>query len=191
MTVLTTDRLVLRDWTADPADLARIWDIYSRVEITRWLAASGLPLTDPAQAADRLRIWRERHADHGGRYGTWAIEVRDTGRVAGTLILKPLPGADGVTPTDDIEVGWHLHPDSWGHGYATEAARAVLAREFAAGTRQVYAVVAPGNDPSMAVCRRLGMTHLGQRTDWYAGEVLETFVLAAPATSSPADSGRR
>jgi hypothetical protein len=31
----------------------------------------------------------------------------------------------------------------------------------------------------MAVCRRLGMTHLGRRTDWYAGEVLETFVLHA------------
>jgi hypothetical protein len=56
MTVAETERLVLRDWTEDPADLGRIFDIYSRIEITRWLAASGLPLTDPAQAADRLRI---------------------------------------------------------------------------------------------------------------------------------------
>ncbi|MGK5445262.1 GNAT family N-acetyltransferase [Micromonospora sp. URMC 105] len=181
MTVLTTERLVLRDWTDTPADLDRIFDIYSRTEITRWLAASGLPLTDPAQARDRLAIWRKRHAGHGGRYGTWAIEVRDTGRVAGTLILKPLPGADDVTETDDIEVGWHLHPDSWGHGYATEAASAVLAREFAAGTPQVYAVVSPGNEASMGVARRLGMTHLGQRTDWYGGEVLETFVRRADA----------
>ena len=30
MTVLSTERLVLREWTADPADLARIFDIYSR-----------------------------------------------------------------------------------------------------------------------------------------------------------------
>ncbi|MGC5017855.1 GNAT family N-acetyltransferase [Micromonospora sp. DT47] len=176
MTVLTTGRLVLRDWTDAPADLDRIFDIYSRTEITRWLAASGLPLTAPAQAAERLRIWRDRHAGHGGRYGTWAIQVRDTGTVAGTVILKPLPGADGVTETADVEVGWHLHPDSWGHGYATEAARAVLAREFAVGAREVYAVVSPGNEPSMAVARRLGMTHLGRRTDWYGGEVLETFV---------------
>ncbi|MDH6463085.1 RimJ/RimL family protein N-acetyltransferase [Micromonospora sp. A200] len=181
MTVLTTERLVLRDWTDAPADLDRIFDIYSRTEITRWLAVSGLPLTDPGQALDRLAIWRKRHAGQGGRYGTWAMEVRDTGRVAGTLILKPLPGADGVTETDDIEVGWHLHPDSWRHGYATEAARAVLAREFAAGTPQVYAVIPPGNHPSMAVARRLGMVHLGRRTDWYGGEVLETFVRRADA----------
>ena len=67
MTVLTTERLVLRDWTDAPADLDRIFDIYSRTEITRWLAASGLPLTDPAQALDRLAIWRTRHAGQGGR----------------------------------------------------------------------------------------------------------------------------
>ncbi|MEU5914152.1 GNAT family N-acetyltransferase [Micromonospora sp. NPDC047527] len=181
MTIVTTERLILRDWTADPADLARIYDIYSRPEIARWLGvASGLPMTDPAQAAERLRSWQDRHAADHGRYGTWAIEARDTGLVAGTILLKPLPGRDEAVRTDDIEVGWHLHPDSWGHGYATEAARAVVAREFATGTQRVYAVVSPGNEPSMAVCRRLGMTHVGRRTDWYGGEEVETFVLAAP-----------
>ncbi|MFG2008252.1 GNAT family N-acetyltransferase [Micromonospora sp. NPDC048868] len=181
MIVLTTRRLVLREWTVDPADLARIFDIYSRPEVTRWLGAPGLPLTDPAQAVDRLAMWRERHAGHGGRYGTWAIEVRDTGVVAGSVLLKPLPGRDEGTLTEDIEVGWHLHPDSWGHGYATEAARAAVEREMAAGTREVHAVVAPGNEASMAVARRLGMTHVGRRSDWYGGEELETFVLTGSA----------
>ncbi|MEU5939275.1 hypothetical protein ABZ807_08785 [Micromonospora sp. NPDC047548] len=37
MTVLTTERLVLRGWTDARADLDRIFDIYSRTEITRWL----------------------------------------------------------------------------------------------------------------------------------------------------------
>ncbi|WFF03413.1 hypothetical protein [Micromonospora sp. WMMD964] len=63
MTVVTTERLILRDRTDDPADPARIYDIYSRPEITRWLAVSpGLPMTDPAQAPERLQIWRDRHA---------------------------------------------------------------------------------------------------------------------------------
>ncbi|WP_422738799.1 GNAT family N-acetyltransferase [Micromonospora sp. WMMD729] len=181
MTVVTTERLILRDWTDDPADLARIFDIYSRPEITRWLGVSpGLPMTEPGQAAERLRMWRDRHAADAGRYGTWAIEVRETGQVAGTILLKPLPGRDEGELTGDIETGWHLHPDSWGHGYATEAARALIAREFATGTPEIYAVVSPGNEPSMAVCRRLGMAHVGQRTDWYGGELLETFVLTAP-----------
>ncbi|MGN9808494.1 GNAT family N-acetyltransferase [Micromonospora sp. BQ11] len=179
MTVVTTERLVIRDWTDAPGDLERIYDIYRRAEVTRWLSAPGLPLTDAAQAAERLAAWRARHAGDAGRYGTWAIEVRETGVVAGTVLLLPLPRRDRSRRTGDIEVGWHLHPDSWGHGHATEAARAVVAREFAAGTPRVYAVVAPGNEASMAVCRRLGMTHLGRRTDWYGGVELETFALDA------------
>ncbi|WBB70406.1 GNAT family N-acetyltransferase [Micromonospora sp. WMMD812] len=181
MTVLRTERLVVRDWTDAPADLARLYEVYSRPEVSRWLFAPGLPLTEPGQARERLSMWRRRHADHGDRYGTWAIEASGTGTIVGTVLLKPLPGRDERVPTEDIEVGWHLHPDSWGHGYATEAARAVVARELAAGTPRVFAVVSPGNAASMAVCRRLGMTHVGRRTDWYGGEELETFVLDGPA----------
>ena len=179
MTIVSTDRLVVREWTGEPADLARIFDIYSRDEVMRWLGGGSGLLTDPAQAQERVRAWRDRYAPYAGRYGLWAIEPRATGRAAGSVLLKPLPGRDGGTPTDDIEVGWHLHPDSWGHGYATEAARAVIEREFDTGTKQVFAVVMPGNDASMAVARRLGMTHVGIRTDWYGGEELETFVLRA------------
>ncbi|KKK04649.1 GNAT family N-acetyltransferase [Micromonospora sp. HK10] len=181
MTIATTERLVLRDWTESPEDLARIYDIYSREEVMRWLGGGAGRMTDPAQARERVDRWRERYGPYAGRWGIWAIAPRDADRVAGSVLLKPLPGRDGVTPTDDIEVGWHLHPDSQGHGYATEAARAVLAREFATGTPQVYAVVMAGNEPSMAVARRLGMTHLGVRTDWYGGAELETFVLRRPA----------
>lgn len=181
MTIATTERLVLRDWTESPEDLARIYDIYSREEVMRWLGGGAGRMTDRAEARERVDRWRERYGPYAGRWGIWAIAPRDADRVAGSVLLKPLPGRDGVTPTDDIEVGWHLHPDSQGHGYATEAARAVLAREFATGTPQVYAVVMAGNEPSMAVARRLGMTHLGVRTDWYGGAELETFVLRRPA----------
>jgi RimJ/RimL family protein N-acetyltransferase len=95
--------------------------------------------------------------------------------VAGTVLLKPLPEGVG-----EVEVGWHLHPDSWGRGYATEAARAVVDRGFTAGLPEVYAVVRPGNARSMAVCRRLGMAPLGRMRRWYHVE-LEVFRLMAPA----------
>ncbi|WP_326560369.1 GNAT family N-acetyltransferase [Micromonospora sp. NBC_01796] len=181
MTVFETERLVVRNWTEEPGDLSRIFEIYSLVEVTRWLGASpDLPLTDPGRAANVVRRWHARHADHGDRYGAWAIERRDTAQVVGTVLLKPLPGADGSTPTSDIEVGWHLHPDSHGHGFATEAARGAVDREFPHGTPEIYAVVSPGNNASMAVTRRLGMTPIGRRTDWYGGEELETFVLRRP-----------
>lgn len=180
MTGYETERLVVRDWTEDPVDLARMFDIYSRWEVAQWLGAQPRAFDDPAQAVAAVRRWRATNQDLGGAYGIWAVEVRETGRVAGTVLLKPLPGADNQ-PTDALEVGWHLHPDSWGNGYATEAARGAVERAFAAGLDEVYAVVKPGNEASIAVTRRLGMTQLGRRTDWYGGQELETFVLRADA----------
>jgi RimJ/RimL family protein N-acetyltransferase len=163
--VYETARLIVREWTDSPADLARIYDTYSRWEVARWLGATPRAMADPAEAVAAVARWRELHAGSGGRYGAWAIEPRAGGTVAGTVLFKELPNADG-----DVEVGWHLHPDSQGHGYATEAARGAIDRGFAAGLAEVWAVVRYGNDASMAVCRRLGMTPLGPTTRWYGVE---------------------
>lgn len=178
MTVIAeTDRLVVRPWTAEPADLARLHDMYSRPEVVRYFGGGARPLTDPGQVPDMLRRWAAR-GSRDGWYGIWAVELRATGQVVGTAMIKQLPGLDDRTLTDDIEVGWHLHPDSWGHGYATEAARALVEREWAhTGTELIHAVVSPGNEASKAVARRLGMTYLGRRTDWYGGEEVDTFAL--------------
>jgi RimJ/RimL family protein N-acetyltransferase len=165
---LRTPRLRLRTWTTSPADVARLVDIYGREEVTRWIG--GPPKVAPAELPARWAAVTEQDP----RFGCWAIE-REDGVPAGTVLLKPLP--DGV---GEVEVGWHLHPDSWGHGYATEAARAVVERAFEEGLPEVYAVVRPGNERSVAVCRRLGMTPLGRMRRWYDVE-LDAFRLMAPA----------
>ena len=126
-------------------------------------------MSSPAELVVRWALITEQDP----RFGCWAVEP-DSGPVAGTILLKPLPNGVG-----EVEVGWHLHPDSWGRGYATEAARAVIARGFAAGLPEVYAVVRPGNAASVAVCTRLGMTPLGRMRRWYDVE-LEAFRLMAP-----------
>ena len=167
MEELRTERLRLRAWTASPEDIARLADIYSREEIARWIG--GTPSVPPVELVAR---WAAVNA-LDERHGCWAIE-RPDGPPAGTVLFKPLPNGVG-----EVEVGWHLHPDSWGHGYATEAARAVIDRGFAAGVPEVYAVVRPGNDASMAVCARLGMAPIGRTRRWYDVE-LEAFRLMAP-----------
>jgi RimJ/RimL family protein N-acetyltransferase len=173
VTVYETPRLIVREWTDSPADLARIYDTYSRGEVARWLGAVPRAMADPAEAVAGVARWHELYEDSAGRYGAWAIEVRGTGTVAGTVLFKELPNGDG-----EVEVGWHLHPDSWGHGYGTEAARGAIDRAFAAGLGEVWAVVRAGNEASMAVCRRLGMTPLGSTTRWYGVET-EHFHLPA------------
>lgn len=181
MTIYETERLVIRAWTSEQADLARVFDTYSRPEVVHFLGSPQFPLREPADAAEAVRRWHVRNAEFGAAtYGIWAVQRRADGLVVGTVMLKPLPGIDERILTDDIEVGWHLHPDSWGHGYATEAARGAVERGFAAGVGELYAVVAPGNEASMSVARRLGMTAIGRRTSWYGGDELETFHLRRP-----------
>jgi RimJ/RimL family protein N-acetyltransferase len=174
MTVVAeTSRLLIRQWTHSESDLDRVFDAYSRMEVIRYLGSFPKPMTSRDQAPAAVDRWAAR-CTPDGRFGVWAVQVKDTGVVAGTVLLVQLPNEEDV-----VEVGWHFHPDSWGHGYATEAAAAVLRKGFADGLSQIYAVVRPENEPSMNVCRRLGMTHLGQTSRWY-DTVLEQFRLDAP-----------
>jgi RimJ/RimL family protein N-acetyltransferase len=164
--VIETDRTVIRGWRATEAD--RFFDIYSRWEVARWLGAQPAAMTDRAEAQARIERWRMLNADNPDE-GRWAVERRSDGVVAGTVILVRLPDGDG-----ELEVGWHLHPDSWRQGLASEAAGAVLARAFGRGVEEVFAVVRPDNAASIAVCRRIGMEPLGL-TDRYYDSELELF----------------
>ncbi|GAA1649340.1 GNAT family N-acetyltransferase [Catellatospora bangladeshensis] len=162
---LETARLLVREWTDSPADLDRNYDTYRREEVTRWLGAA-TPLVNREQSPLLMDRRREYYAAHPG-YGVWAVEVRATGVVAGSVLLKEMPIPSDGPGRGEIEIGWHLHPDSWGHGYATEAARAVLDHGWALGLTEIHAIARPDNAPSLSVMRRLGMTRVGRTDRWY------------------------
>ena len=171
----------MRAWTHADGDLARMLDLYSRPEVYQWLGAAPRPLETLDQARAAVDRWAQPRREP---FGIWAVERRDTGVVAGTVLLVPLPAAEALDAgaadaEEPVEVGWHFHPDSWGRGYATEAARAVLEYGFDHGLAEVYAVVRPTNVRSLAVCGRLGMTALGPTTRWYGVE-LEAFRIGRP-----------
>jgi RimJ/RimL family protein N-acetyltransferase len=155
--VITTERLVIRPWRLDEAD--RLFDIYRRPEVVRWLGAE--PMQDGGEAIAMIeRNLRRFEAD--SRFGSWAVVDESTGVPVGSVILKPLPDGEG-----EVEIGWQLHPNSWGNGFATEAAGAVLDRGFADGLAEVWAVTDLDNERSAAVCRRIGMSLLGITHRWY------------------------
>lgn len=157
---LETDRLLIRPWTHDEAE--RLLDIQSRLEVVKWLG-DGDPviMQDLDEAHAKIDRYTERSATPP--LGIWAIEVRTTGVVAGTVLLVTLPNAEA----GEVEIGWHLHPDSWGFGYASEAARAVLGHGFAAGLPEILAVSHTDNHPSQAVMRRIGLQDRGIVEQWY------------------------
>lgn len=174
MDVIETERLRLRPFTVDDAD--SLFGLFSLPEVARW-SGNGVPMTDVAEARARIERIPERVGEHPAA-GIFAVERRDPGTFVGMVVLVPLPPSKGVD-RNDHEVGWHLHPDAWGRGFATEAASALLDRGFAAGIDALYAVTDLDNVRSQAVCGRLGMTDLGVRADWY-DERLRAFRKDAP-----------
>jgi RimJ/RimL family protein N-acetyltransferase len=75
--------------------------------------------------------------------------------------LLPLP------PDEEYEMGWQLHPEAWGHGYATETGLALARWAFEQGIEQVIAVVRPANTRAAATVRRTGMEWVGETEKYH------------------------
>jgi RimJ/RimL family protein N-acetyltransferase len=147
--MLVTERLLLRRWRADDAE--PLAALNADPEVMRWIG-DGTAL--PRALSDELIARFEREWGERG-HGVWAAE-RD-GELLGFCGLTQPSFLPELLPA--VEVGWRLRRSAWGHGYATEAARAAVAFGFReARLREVLAVVDPGNVRSLRVCAKLGMT---------------------------------
>jgi RimJ/RimL family protein N-acetyltransferase len=164
-----TPRLVVRPWRHDEVDV--MYDVYRRWEVARWLGATPKVAESVAAMHGTVDRWAALGAG-ADPFGVWAVVPAALGTPVGTVLLCPLPDEPEGTPSPDVEVGWHLHPDHWGHGYATEAGAGALAEAWRAGLPEVWAVVHEGNERSVAVTRRLDMRDEGVTDRWYGVPLL-------------------
>jgi ribosomal-protein-alanine N-acetyltransferase len=146
--VLETERLVLRRWRPD--DRGPFAAMNADPEVMEYL---GPLLTRDESDALVERI--EAQFDELG-YGLWAVQVRETGVFIGFtgLALQTFPAH--FTPA--VEVGWRLARPAWGHGYASEAARAAVTYGFHAGLDEIVSITSTTNLRSQRVMQRIGMT---------------------------------
>jgi len=144
MSELRTARLRLRRWHDD--DRAPFAALSADPVVMEHFPATLTPEQSDA-LVDRI----EAHFDEHG-YGLWAVEV--DGAFVGFTGLVWQTYEASFTPA--LEVGWRLARPAWGHGYATEAATAALARGLAeVGT--VISTTALTNLRSQRVMQRIGM----------------------------------
>lgn len=149
----------------------------------RWLDDDAQVMTSVDQAHARIDWWRGVTEVQGAPCGHWAVEVKETGVVAGAVLLLVLPTLNRPADVREIQIGWHLHPDSSGRGYAREAAAGALAYGFGHGLRTIRALMFVDNVRSAKVAGAVGMTPQGRVTDqWYAGDSL-LFVATADSES--------
>lgn len=144
-----TDRLVLRRWRAE--DRAPFAEINADPEVMEHFPST-LDVDGSDELADRIEAHFELHG-----FGLWAVEVVGGPAFVGFVGLATVPFDAAFTPA--VEVGWRLARAAWGHGYASEAARAATSFGFAhAGLGEIVSFTTPANLRSQAVMQRIGMT---------------------------------
>ncbi|MBF4458757.1 GNAT family N-acetyltransferase [Pseudoclavibacter sp. VKM Ac-2867] len=153
--VLETRRLLLRAHTLASAEEWFLLHEEARVrEFLNW------PPRSRGQALRHLRVrtqsTRLRRAED-----FMALAVELEGRLIGDISLHLRTVASEVR---SVEIGWVLHPDAQGNGYAREAAEAVIQFAFeAVQARMILAVVHPRNAGSLRLAERLGFHELSRR----------------------------
>lgn len=146
---IETARLILRDWREE--DWAEFFRVTNTPAVMRWL---GGVLDEAGMAGQRARVEACRAANG---FCFWAVERKSDGVLLGFCGLK-LADAPGSTVSGAMEVGWRFREDSWGQGYAREAATAALDAAFGRfGADEVVALTVEGNAPSWGLMQRLGM----------------------------------
>ena len=146
---IRTERLLLRRYRE--SDLDRLAAIKALPEVARYLY--GGPATrEEVEALLERRIASTR-LEEDDDWVVLAVERQEDGLLLGdvTIFLRSVEHRQ-------VEVGYVFHPDSGGRGYATEATRALIDFAFTElRAHRVFARTDARNEPSAALCRRLGM----------------------------------
>lgn len=169
---ISTDRLVLRPTV--PADADRAVEIQSDWEVTRMLRMAPFP-----PDRDAIARW---FADHGREWAAgeayrFAIELQ--GRMIGVVDIDEISGGEG-------ELGYWFEKSSWGRGYASEAAGAVVDFAFAkVGLAKLHSGHAADNAASANVLTKLGFHACGSvgKASLSRGEEIlhQRYILVPPA----------
>ena len=151
---LETENLVLRPFKDEDVD--DYFGVLDSPEVRRLLhLPESLDRSDAwQQMAWFLGQWELRGTGH------WALEEKKSGRFVGRAGLHRPERHDWP----GVEVGWALHPDYWGRGYATEAGAAAVRYGFDQfEVDKLFSCILPENHRSQAVAKRLGFKFLEER----------------------------
>jgi ribosomal-protein-alanine N-acetyltransferase len=141
---LRTARLDLRLPEASDAD-----ELHAVLSDPRTNTIGDGPFTSPGQTDRWIANRRRLHAEHGLAW--YLVRLLDDGSLLGNCGMLTTRAT-----VAEPEIGYLIRASHQGRGYATEAARGVLAEAATAGIATVWASIRPANGASCRVIERLG-----------------------------------
>jgi [ribosomal protein S5]-alanine N-acetyltransferase len=166
---LQTERLSFRRWSPEDLPLART--LWGDLQVTRFL---GAPFSEEA-IQRRLDLELANENTHQVQY--WPIFLNSNAEFVGCAGLRP------YQPDQKIyELGYHLRPDYWGKGLATEAATAAVTYAFQTlKASALFAAHYPGNTASGHVLKKLGFQFTHEELYAPTGAIHRAYLLIKPA----------
>jgi RimJ/RimL family protein N-acetyltransferase len=137
------------------------------------------PVGPPPYMTEAMPVVRDRLRAHPDEtpWWNWVIVERETRRAVGSVAFGGKPDANGA-----VLIGYAMYPEFEGHGYATEAVRAMLGWAFhQQGVKVVRALAPVWNTPALRVAENVGMHPVAADEDDDIGEVL-VYAVSAPAS---------
>ena len=114
----------------------------------------------------RLRFDQMQRDPEAQQWLVRALVLRESGAMVGHAGFHGAPGVNGPQKPGALEVGYTVFPPFRRRGYATEAVVALM--DWARAEHEIdhfIASVAPGNEPSLAIVRKLGFAQTGEQWD--------------------------
>jgi [ribosomal protein S5]-alanine N-acetyltransferase len=167
-----------------PEFIAAVLD--GRREEAAGLLGMELPDEFPSEGEKGFLGLRLRQMREDARFRTWCPHaVVLGGQMIGHGGYHGPPGVNSTHNPEAVEFGYRIFPPYRGRGHATQAARMLIdLAEERAGIHHFVLSVGPGNEPSLAIVRRLGFKQTGERMDEEDGREL-VFELTLGADASP------
>lgn len=163
---LETERLILRQFTESDAE--NLFELDSDREVIRFanlgIIKGGEPIdtdreTIRNKTLPRLLAYYQKYEG----YGFWAAIEKSSDEFIGWFQFRPALDSQfnvtsGFYDKNDIELGYRLRKVSWGKGYATEGAKALVLKGFSElGTQRVVSSALAANRASIRVMEKAGL----------------------------------
>ena len=143
----------------DDQDIDCLFELDQNPEVMRFINGGKPSTYDDIVNIMLPRMNSYRNPQKG--WGLWKVETVDEKEFIGWILVRPMDFFNEKKDDKDIELGWRFLQSSWGKGYATEAAKAVMNELINLGIYdKMSALVLKGNTASINIMKKLGMKYI-------------------------------